>query len=103
MRLVQTLKHLRQQSEDSLNGSVNGDLGFGRSASDKHFKHVTSNTNFDRITETPTSFAGIDVSLYKSRETGLKVLIANVEMPIVRLPYSSRTLILGPWILHPSY
>jgi len=86
MRLVQTLKHLRQQSEDSPNGSVNGDLGFaGRSASDKHFKHVNSNTNFDRITETPTSFAGIDVSLYKSRETGLKVLIANVEMPIVRL------------------
>ena len=88
MRLVQTLKHLRQQSEDSLNGSVSSDLGFGRSTSDMQPMHVTSNTNFDRIAETPTSFAGIDVSLYKSRETGLKVLIANVEMPIVRLACS---------------
>jgi hypothetical protein len=87
MRLVQTLKHLRQQSEDSPNGSVNGDLEFGRRPSGKQTKHVNSNTNFDRITETPTPFTGIDVSLYKSRETGLKVLIANVEMPIVPLAY----------------
>jgi hypothetical protein len=40
-------------------------------------------TNFDKVVETPTSYDGIDVSLYKSRETGLKVLIANVEVPLV--------------------
>jgi hypothetical protein len=40
-------------------------------------------TNFDKIVETPTSYEGIDVSLYKSRETGLKILIANVEVPVV--------------------
>ena len=43
----------------------------------------STGTNFDKIVETSTSFDGIDVSLYKSRETGLKVLIANVEVPIV--------------------
>jgi hypothetical protein len=41
-------------------------------------------TNFDRIVKTATSYEGIDVSLYQSRETGLKVLIADVETPIVR-------------------
>jgi len=88
MRLVQTLKHLRPESGDTPNGSVTGDLGFGRSASGKQTKYVNSNTNFDRIIETPTSFAGVGVSFYKSRETGLKVLIANVEVPIVCLTLS---------------
>jgi len=41
-------------------------------------------TNFDKIVETATSYEGINVSLYKSRETGLKVLIADVKTPIVR-------------------
>jgi hypothetical protein len=41
-------------------------------------------TNFDRIIKTATSYEGIDVSLYQSRETGLKVLIADAETPIVR-------------------
>jgi len=40
-------------------------------------------TNFDKIVETTTSYEGINVSLYKSRETGLKVLIADTETPIV--------------------
>ena len=40
-------------------------------------------TNFDRIVETKTSYDGINVSLYKSRETGLKILIADVEIPLV--------------------
>src|SRR5271170_7286197 len=91
MRLVQTLKHLRQPSGDILNGSVHGDLavaGYARSVSshDRNPSQLVGTTNFDRIAQTPTSFAGIDVSLYRSRETGLKVLIANVEMPIV-CPY----------------
>jgi hypothetical protein len=43
----------------------------------------STKTNFDRIISTPTSFDGIEVSMYKSRETGLKVLVANVEVPIV--------------------
>lgn len=90
MRLVQTLKHLRQSSGDVLNGSIHGDLGYGRNVSseDKHPLDLAGNTNFDRIVQTPTSFTGIDVSLYRSRETGLKVLIANVEMPIVCLTTS---------------
>jgi len=46
-------------------------------------KMKEGHTNFDKIITTATSFDGIDVSLYKSRETGLKVLIANVEVPIV--------------------
>src|SRR5271154_2393515 len=88
MRLVQTMKHLRQPSGDVLNGSaVRSDLaGYARSVTSQDKKnptHLVGTTNFDRIAQTPTSFAGIDVSLYRSRETGLKVLIANVEMPIV--------------------
>lgn len=51
----------------------------------EHASHSTS-TNFDKIVQTSTSFDGIDVSLYKSRETGLKVLIANVEVPLVCTP-----------------
>ena len=87
MRLVQTMKHLRQHSGDVLNGSaVRSDpAGYARSVTsqEKNPMHIVGTTNFDRIVQTPTSFAGIDVSLYRSRETGLKVLIANVEMPIV--------------------
>src|SRR5205814_8391577 len=48
-------------------------------------KFDIANTNFDKIAEIPTSYEGIYVSLYKSRETGLKVLIANVEVPVVGL------------------
>ena len=49
------------------------------------FGNTSTNTNFDKIVETATSYEGINVSLYKSRETGLKVLIANVEVPVVCL------------------
>jgi hypothetical protein len=55
-------------------------------------------TNFDRIIETSTSYDGVIVTMYKSRETGLKVLVANVEMPIVCLLVS--LLISGAWIFH---
>src|ERR1700736_1789671 len=54
-----------------------------------------SKTNFDRIITTPTSFDGIDVSMYKSRETGLKVIIANVEVPIVNGYFTVATEILN--------
>lgn len=46
---------------------------------------ATNKTNFYKIADTPTSYEGISVSLYKSRQTGLKVMIANVEMPLVCL------------------
>jgi hypothetical protein len=49
------------------------------------FSNTSANTNFDKIVETATSYEGINVSLYKSRETGLKVLVANVEIPVVCL------------------
>ena len=46
--------------------------------------NVTDNkTNFDQIVESTTSYDGIIVSMYKSRKTGLKVLVANVQVPIV--------------------
>jgi len=63
-----------------------------------------SGTNFDKIVETATSHEGINVSLYKSRETGLKVLIADVETPIVRnaLPLPGWKILTGSgeWILY---
>jgi hypothetical protein len=62
--------------------------------------HSTA-TNFDKIVETNTSYDGIDVSLYKSRETGLKVLIANVEVPLVL--HAQAFLTQGPWIFHSSH
>lgn len=49
------------------------------------FGSTSANTNFDKIVETATSYEGINVSLYKSRETSLKVLVANVEVPVVCL------------------
>jgi hypothetical protein len=46
--------------------------------------NITDNkTNFDQIVESTTSYDGINVSMYKSRKTGLKVLVANVQVPIV--------------------
>jgi hypothetical protein len=46
-------------------------------------KSKETGTNFDQITESSTSYDGINVSMYKSRKTGLKVLIADVQVPIV--------------------
>lgn len=58
----------------------------------------STKTNFDRIIETSTSYDGVAVTMYKSRETGLKVLVANVEVPIVRRLVS--LLISGVWIFY---
>ena len=38
---------------------------------------------FDLIVETDTSYEGIKVSMYRSSKTGLKVLVADVDTPIV--------------------
>lgn len=46
-------------------------------------KSKETGTNFDQIFEPTTSYDGINVSMYKSRKTGLKVLIADVQVPIV--------------------
>jgi len=40
-------------------------------------------TNFDKIFHGPTSYEGIDITFYKSRETGLKVMVADAQIPIV--------------------
>ena len=53
------------------------------------FKSPIAKTNFDQVVESATSFEGISVSLYKSRETGLKVIIANVEIPVVCLRFAT--------------
>src|SRR5947207_2743476 len=42
----------------------------------------TENTNYKRVVEAKTSY-GTTVSLYQSSETGLKVFVADVHMPIV--------------------
>lgn len=65
--------------------SIKTALGFGNDVPQTNAHSILSGakTNFDKIVETSTSFQGISVSLYKSRETGLKVLIANVDVPIV--------------------
>lgn len=65
----------------SLFGSPN--TKFGPANSDPEAAEGGSGTNFDKIVGTETAYDGISVSLYKSRETGLKVLIADVETPIV--------------------
>jgi hypothetical protein len=40
-------------------------------------------TNFEKIFHGPTSYEGIKVTFYKSRETGLKVMVADAQIPIV--------------------
>jgi len=71
----------------SIAQSIKNALGFETSASpsSQRPKVHEKKTNFDKIVHTSTSYDNIDVTLYKSRETGLKVLIANVEVPIVCL------------------
>ena len=61
----------------------------------EHNKVNLNNTNFEKVVETSTSYRGIDVTLYKSRETGLKVLIANIDSPIVRGYFTLATEILN--------
>lgn len=67
----------------SISQSIETALGFEAPHTKNQVKFNDTKTNFDKIIETSTSYEGIDVSLYKSRETGLKVLIANVEVPVV--------------------
>jgi hypothetical protein len=85
--------------------SIKTTLGLGNSESpaNVHSPHSGTTTNFDKIIEIPTSFQGIDVSLYKSRETGLKVLLANVDVPIVLSDvvlglYILRFTDISPWL-----
>lgn len=68
-----------------LAGTVKKALGFETNSAPLKSSQTSPSaaTNFDKVVETSTSYDGIDVSLYKSRETGLKVLIANVEIPLV--------------------
>lgn len=67
--------------------SVQGTLGLTSQSKpeSQHAKFDFKKTNFDKIVETSTSYQGIDVTVYKSRETGLKVFIANIDSPIVSL------------------
>ena len=44
---------------------------------------VEGGNNFDKIFHGPTSYEGINVTFYKSRETGLKVMVADAQIPIV--------------------
>ena len=66
-------------------GTIAQSPGFESTHANGPIKFNTANTNFAKIAEIPSSYEGIHVSLYKSRETGLKVLIANVEVPVVCL------------------
>lgn len=69
----------------NMTGTVKKAFGFeGSSTPLKPDNAIPSTaTNFDKIVETKTSYDGIDVSLYQSRETGLRILIADVEVPLV--------------------
>ena len=72
-------------SSDGATGATSNALAFGDNTASKHraSKAEDGKTNFDKIIDTDTSFERIHVSLYKSRETGLKVMVADVEVPIV--------------------
>lgn len=39
--------------------------------------------NFDLVMETNTSYDGVDVSMYKSSRTGLRVFVGGMDVPIV--------------------
>jgi hypothetical protein len=85
---LEIIDHQRVSSEDTVigaGGALSTTLAFeaNSTSSFRKSKLNDTRTNFDEIIETATSFEGISVSLYKSRETGLKVLLANVEVPIV--------------------
>jgi len=91
------MEHHTCRSEDtivsglgSIAQSIKPTIGFDTTPTNGQikFNNTTTETNFDKIVETPTSYEGINVSLYKSRETGLKVFIANVEVPLVSLRLS---------------
>jgi hypothetical protein len=73
----------------SIPSSIKMGSGFDLAPAKEANKVNGTKTNFDKIVETSTSYEGIDASLYISRETGLKVLIANVEVPVVCLNYLS--------------
>jgi hypothetical protein len=44
---------------------------------------AAASKSFERLAQIKTSYQDIPISLYKSRETGLSVLIADVNGPIV--------------------
>jgi hypothetical protein len=74
--------------EEALSSEILTSTNAGPGLVDNASKHRISTpedgkTNFDKIVEMDTSFEGINVCLYQSRETGLKVMVANVEGPIV--------------------
>ena len=92
------MDHHTSRSEDttmsgfgSIAPSIETTVGFDTTPANGQIKssHTTTKTNFDKIVETDTSYEGINVSLYKSRETGLKVLIADVQVPVVSLRLST--------------
>ena len=83
------MDHHTSRSEDtvmsglgSIAQSIKTSPGFDSTPAND-LSNTATETNFDKIVETATSYSGINVSLYKSRETGLKVLIANVSVPVV--------------------
>ena len=94
MELVQDFRQTSVETDDAVMTGVGGTAHWIKFAlAHETEKTAVQNepdiqgtkTNFDKITEMPTSYEGINVCLYRSRETGLKVLIANVEMPLVYL------------------
>lgn len=93
MNIVQDIRrHSTSEGRDSTvsdSGSftttIKKSLGFGLEQNSMNgvAKGQDTGTNFDQIVESSTSYDGINVSMYKSRKTGLKVMIADVQVPIV--------------------
>jgi hypothetical protein len=79
-------------SSGSVTAAVKNALesGMEQESMDRPFNVTDNKTNFDQIVESTTSYDGISVSMYKSRKTGLKVLVANVQVPIVLFPFFER-------------
>jgi hypothetical protein len=57
-------------------------------------------TNFTRVVKTKTSY-GTEVTLYQSSETGLKVFVADSQIPIVLPPMDDPPLNVGARLFYP--
>ena len=66
-------------------GGLHSSAPVGKSSDDSD--SFETGTNFDKVFHGPTSYEGINVTFYKSRETGLKVMVADAQIPIV-VPFS---------------